>query len=161
MQDAEVRTEPTHRIELVYRRVGAKLWRALLAYSGDPELASDTVAEAFAQALARGHAVRDVERWVWRAGFKIAAGELQRRRRLPPRVPSDRTYEIEVPARELIEALARLSARQRAAIVLHHAADYPIREVASILGSTPGAVKVHLARGRRRLRDLLGDEVDV
>ena len=74
---------------------------------------------------------------------------------------SERTYEIEVPARELIEALSRLSAKQRAAIVLHYAADYPIREVASILASTPGAVKVHLARGRRRLRDLLGDEVDV
>ena len=46
---------------------------------------------------------------------------------------SERTYEIEVPARELIEALSRLSAKQRAAIVLHYAADYPIREVASIL----------------------------
>ena len=62
MQDTEVRTEPSNQIELVYRRVGAKLWRALLAYSGDPELASDAVAEAFAQALGRGHAVRDVQR---------------------------------------------------------------------------------------------------
>lgn len=157
MKDA---TDGTAEIEDVYRRAGAKLWRSVLAYSADPDLASDAVAEAFAQALARGDAVRDVERWVWRAGFKIAAGELHRKRHSRGRTLSERTYEIEVPARELVDALSLLPAKQRAAVVLHHAADYPIREVALMLDSTPGAVKVHLARGRRRLRDLLGDEAD-
>jgi hypothetical protein len=33
-----------------------------------------------------------------------------------------------------------------------------LREVAAILGSTTGAVKVHLARGRRRLRKLLEED---
>ena len=161
MQDARVRTGETSEVERVYREQGARIWRALLAFSGDADVASDSVAEAFAQALARGRAVRDVERWIWRASFKIAAGELQRRRRSSPVLDSDRSpYEMEVPARELVLALRRLSDKQRAAIVLHHAADYPIREVAAILGSTPGAVKVHLARGRRHLREQLGDDPD-
>jgi RNA polymerase sigma-70 factor (ECF subfamily) len=160
VSDTEVGTEPTTELERVYRHVGAKLWRSLLAYSADPELASDAVAEAFAQALARGDAIQDVERWVWRTGFRIAAGELHRRRRSPNGTLREATYEIEVPARQLIDALIALPTKQRAAVVLHHAADYPIREVALILDSTPGAVKVHLARGRRRLRGLLGDEAD-
>ena len=51
------------------------------------------------------------------------------------------TYEMDEPAYDLVVALRSLSPRQRAAVVLHHAADYPIREVAAILGSTPAAVR--------------------
>jgi DNA-directed RNA polymerase specialized sigma24 family protein len=91
MHDVEVRTEPTTEIERAYRRMGAKPWRALLAYSADPEVAADAVAEAFAQALAVGDAIRDVERWVWRAAFKVAAGEFQRRRRSPDWAPPEQT----------------------------------------------------------------------
>jgi len=44
-------------------------------------------------------------------------------------------------------------------VVLHHAAGYPVNDVANLIGSTSPAVRVHLMRGRRRLRELLGDEV--
>jgi RNA polymerase sigma-70 factor (ECF subfamily) len=73
-------------------------------------------------------------------------------------VTTEQGYEMDEPAHDLVVALRALSHRQRAAVVLHHAADYPIREVAAILGSTPAAVKVHLMRGRRRLRELLGED---
>jgi RNA polymerase sigma-70 factor (ECF subfamily) len=144
------------RLERLYREQGGRMWRAALAFAGDAEVASDAVAEAFAQALARGEAIRDAERWVWRTIFRIAAGELKERRRSVP-FEEEGVYMMEEPARELVAALARMSERQRSAVVLHHAVGYPVREVAAILGSTPAAVKVHLMRGRRRLRDLLGD----
>jgi RNA polymerase sigma-70 factor (ECF subfamily) len=147
----------TSEVERLYRVHGAKLWRSLLAYAGDPEIASDTMSEAFAQLLRRGAAVRDPERWLWAAAFRIAAGELQRRRRVEP-LPDTGAYELEEPAIDLIRALQELSRNQRAAVVLHHAAGYPAADVARILGSTPAAVKVHLMRGRRRLRVLLGEE---
>ena len=70
---------PSTSIEALYRQDGDRLWRALLAYDGDPDVASDAVAEAYAQLLRRGGAVRDPQAWVWRAGFRIAAGELKRR----------------------------------------------------------------------------------
>jgi len=54
----------TDRIERLYRERGDRIWRGLLAFSGDPEVASDAVAEAFAQVLRRGDEVRDPERWV-------------------------------------------------------------------------------------------------
>jgi RNA polymerase sigma-70 factor (ECF subfamily) len=134
------------------------VWRAVLAFAGDPEVASDAVAETFAQALRRGNAVRDPGRWVWRTAFRIAAGMLKERRMVGPEQDIGSGYEMEPPALELVEALRRLSPRQRAAVVLHHAGGYPVREVAAILGSTPAAVKVHLKRGRDRLRDSLGEE---
>jgi RNA polymerase sigma-70 factor, ECF subfamily len=65
---------------------------------------------------------------------------------------------MEQPASELMAALAMLSEKQRGAVVLHHAAGYSVKEIADILGSTPAAIKVHLSRGRRRLRTLLEDE---
>jgi RNA polymerase sigma factor (sigma-70 family) len=138
----------------VYREQGDRLWRAVLFFSGDGEVASDAVAEAFAQALRRGEAVRSVEKWVWRTAFRVAAGMLKERGRMSQSVP-ERTYEMPDETVDLVESLRTLSPRQRATIVLHYYADYPIREVASLLGSTPAAVGVHLHRARKRLQTLL------
>ncbi len=145
-------------LERLYREQGERMWRALYAYAGDPEVASDAVSEAFAQALRRGNAIREPDRWVWRSAFRIAAGEMKRRRSEVGGSSAEATYEMEEPARELLEALRSLSPKQRAAVVLHHAGGYPVSEVAAIIGSTTAAVKVHLMRGRRRLRELLEDE---
>jgi len=141
-------------LEGLYRNVGARLWRAVVMYTGDREVASDAVAEAFAQALRRGEAIRDPRRWVWRAAFNIAAGELKRRRRKPVLDQRESAPDPELPIL-LREALAVLSPKQRAAVILHHYAGYPVRDVARIIGSTSSAVGVHLHRGRERLRRLL------
>ena len=93
-------------IERLYRARGDRMWRAVLAFAGDPEVASDAVAEAFAQVLRRGEDVRDPERWVWRAAFRIASGELKERRKRPV-VETIGTYEMEEPARDLVVALGR------------------------------------------------------
>jgi RNA polymerase sigma factor (sigma-70 family) len=114
------------------------------------------VAEAFSQALRRGSAIRSPLPWIWRAAFRIAKGELKERRRQAT-VTFEETYEMEDPAIELIEALGQLPAKQRAALVLYHIADYPVREVALITGSTAAAVRMRLTRARRRLRQLLGE----
>lgn len=145
------------RLERLYRKDGDRLWRAVLAFAGNREIAEDAVAEAFAQALRRGEAVRDPVRWVWRAAFRIAAGELKSRRRRAG-VDLERWYGMEEEAIDLMDALRGLPKKQRAAVVLHHGAGYPVRDVASIIGSTPAAVRVHLSRGRRRLRQLLGGD---
>jgi RNA polymerase sigma-70 factor (ECF subfamily) len=140
-------------IERVYREQSGRLWRAVFAYAGDREIANDAVAEAFMQAIRRGPGLRAPERWVWRVAFRVAAGQLKERRRTVGE--ADAPYEMGEPVLDVLRALARLSPRQRAAIVLHHYAGYPVREVASILGSTPPAVRVHLSVGRKRLRELL------
>jgi RNA polymerase sigma-70 factor (ECF subfamily) len=147
-------------IERLYRERGDRIWRGLLAFAGDPEVASDAVAEAFAQVLRRGEEVRDPERWVWRAAFRIAAGELKDRRRTVETTAAIESYEMEEPARDLVVALGSLSERQRASVILHDAAGYSAREVAKIVGSTEAAVRVHLMRARRRLQELLKHDDD-
>lgn len=147
---------PEHGLELLYREHGGRLWRAVMAFAGDREVANDAVAEAFAQALRRGGELRDPLAWVWKAAFRIAAGELKERGRFSRTWP-DSAYEPAERATDLLAALGRLSAKQRAAVVLHHYAGYPVAEVADIIGSTTAAVKVHLMRGRGRLRELLGE----
>lgn len=144
-------------LEQLYREHGNRLWWALVAFSGDREIASDAESEAFAQALRRGEAIKDPLAWVWRAAFRIAAGELQRRRTVAPPL-ADPSYELPEPAAHVTQALRELPPQQRAAVVLHYYADKPIREIAELLGTSSSTVAVHLHRGRNRLRDLLGDD---
>ncbi len=145
--------------EAVYRAEAAKLWRALVLQTGNREIAGDAVAEAFAQAIARGEAVRKPGAWVWRAAFMIARGEQGRTRTVL-------LAEHEVPVGEpeqmidLVRALSGLSPLQRASTVLHYFAGYSVAETAAILGSTRSAVGVHLFRARGKLRDELGDDDD-
>ena len=149
-----VDTSPRGELERLYRDQRDRMWQAVFAYAGDPEIASDAVAEAFAQALRRGDAIRSPERWLWRTVFRIAAGELQQRNR-GRGPPSEGAYEMDELTSDLVAALRRLPPKQRASVVLHHAAGYPAAEIARIIGSTTGAVHVHLSRGRKRLRELL------
>jgi len=141
-------------VEALYRAQGDRLWRAVWAFAQDPDVASDAVAEAFAQALARGSAIRSPKAWIWRAAFRIAGGMLQQRSRT---VSLDRrgSYEMTDPNGELVWALQKLPKNQRAAVILFYYADHPVREVAAILDSSVIAVRVNLSRGRKRLRQIL------
>lgn len=156
-QDASVTSADLKGLEQVYREQSAKLWRALVAYTGDRGIADDALAEAFAQAISRGGALRTPERWVWIAAFRIAAGELktqeQRAVGHEPRAPAEASEAV-----ELLDALTGLPPKQRAVLVLHYYGGYKSREIALMVGSTAATVRVHLSAGRKRLRALL--EVD-
>ena len=148
-------TEPEQDLAMLYREEGARLWRAVFVYAGDREIAGDAVAEAFAQCARRGEEVRSPAAWVWRAAFRIAAGELQRRSRFGE-MP-ELTYEMPEPS-PIFQALARLSPRQRACVILRYHAGYRAAEIASILGLSPSTVRVHLLQARRRLRSMTEDD---
>lgn len=151
-------TVANHRdaIERLYRDDAGRLWRALLGYTGRPEVASDAVAEAFAQALARDGDLRSPADWVWTAAFRIAAGMLKRAP-LPSSAALRPYEEMPEPVIDLVRCLSLLPARQRLDIVMHDYADRPVKEVAAVLGITNATVYVHLSQGRRRLRELLED----
>jgi RNA polymerase sigma-70 factor (ECF subfamily) len=154
-----MRVKEANEVERVYRERATSIWRALVGYSGDREIANDAVAEAFAQALRRGSELHDVERWIWTAAFRIARGTLQaerRRRDADPPSPETRG-EMPEDALVVVELLRRIPPRQRAVIVLFYYADLPTRQIAQIVGATPATVRVQLSQGRRRLRALLED----
>jgi RNA polymerase sigma-70 factor (ECF subfamily) len=141
-------------VERLFAEESAKIWRSLLLHTGEFELARDATAEAFAQLLRRGNRVRDPRAWVWRAAFRIADRELGGRAHQAVFRAAD-PYEMPEQIVDLVRALRRLPATQREAVVLHHLADRSVAEIAAILGTSRGAVAVHLHRGRRRLRELL------
>lgn len=144
-------------IEGLYRSDGDRLWRAVYAFAGDAEIASDAVAEAYAQLLRRGASVRNPAAWVWRTAFRVSRGALKSRRQGEAVAQSDRSQLDSYIDQDLLDAIGRLPEGQRAAVILFYYADLPVREIADRLGSNSLAVRANLSRGRRRLRDLLGD----
>jgi RNA polymerase sigma-70 factor (ECF subfamily) len=157
MESAVAALEPQTSVETAYRADAERLWRAVFAFAGDPEIASDAVAEAYAQVLHRGAAVRDPAAWTWRAAFRISAGALKRRGPAEPG-PTEPTGQVDQYSDpDLLAALRRLPEAQRAAVILFYYADLPIRDIAARLGSNSLAVRANLSRGRARLRQLLGD----
>jgi RNA polymerase sigma-70 factor (ECF subfamily) len=143
------------------------VWRAVLVMSaGDPGVADDATAEAFARLLAYAEGVRDPVAWVFRAAFGVAAKELGRASKIahgvvPEGVVADQAASA-LPS-ELTQTLLELSPEQRAVVFLHYVADLPVREIARLSGSTTATVKVRLHRARRSLKATMtgGLEVDV
>jgi RNA polymerase sigma-70 factor, ECF subfamily len=141
----------------LYRTTGLALWRAVYAYTGGRrDVADDAVAEAFARAIQQDGVIRRPESWLYRTAFRIAAAELRRTRSLTEL--QDWAHDEPPEVTDLVKALRSLSPNQRAAVFLFYQADLPVREVARLMGTSTAAVKVHLHRGRGRLRELLGDE---
>jgi RNA polymerase sigma-70 factor (ECF subfamily) len=157
MESAVAVIEAGPDIESLYRADADRLWRAIYAFAGDREIASDSVAEAYAQVLRRGAAVRDPAAWVWRTAFQVSRGALKTRRRdeLLTSTPEE-SADTHVD-QDLLTAVRQLPDGQRAAVILFYYADLPVREIADRLGTNSLAVRANLSRGRRRLRDLLGD----
>ena len=153
VDDAQVE-DASENVERVYRTEALKMWRALVGYAGDRQVADDAVAEAFARALRDHASIDDVRTWTWRVAFRLAAAEMKRRER-PDATDVSLSIETSSDAADLVAALRQLPERQRMAVVLHDYADRPTAEVATTLGCSTATVHVHLSRGRKRLRALL------
>ena len=147
------------RVEAAYRAMHPRLWRALLSYAGSADVASDAEAEAFAQAIRRGDQIDDVERWVWRTAFRIAGGLLAERRRVTPLVP-DLAGDASAPLGEFLALLDGLPAQQRACIALRYVGRFTPAEIAELIDTTPGTVRVQLHRAHRALRASIDQEAD-
>ncbi|MFI0409797.1 SigE family RNA polymerase sigma factor [Actinomadura sp. KC216] len=73
-----------------------------------------------------------------------------------PDAPSAEAGAIgELERSAVIDALSRLPARQREALVLRYYADLSEAEIANAMGISRGAVKSHTARGMTALRNVL------
>jgi RNA polymerase sigma factor (sigma-70 family) len=130
-----------------------------------PSDAGDVVANAVAKTLgARSwSSIENPRAYVYRAVYReamslrrSAARRAVRHRTDAERLAAaDRAVTDDVVPSGVIDAIAQLSDRQRAVVVLTYWADRSITEVALVLGTSEGAVKKHLARARAALRELL------
>lgn len=155
-----------HDFDAFYAASAQRITTQVHAMIGDRDEAQECVQEAFTRAWAQRSRFAEVEHreaWIRTTAYRLAVSRWRRAvrgRRQPDRAlqgggvvhgPSE-TYVA------LVAALRKIPAAQRQAVVLHHLADLPVRDVATELGIPENTVKTRLRRGRAALAELLGDE---
>ncbi|WP_405146710.1 sigma-70 family RNA polymerase sigma factor [Sphaerisporangium sp. NBC_01403] len=78
----------------------------------------------------------------------------------PPERSSEQAFLITERHRDLLEAVGRLSRRQREALVLRYWLDLSEREIADAMGVSPGSVKSHTSRAIAALGRALEENDD-
>ncbi|MFF1531360.1 sigma-70 family RNA polymerase sigma factor [Cellulomonas sp. NPDC058312] len=136
--------------------------RALTLAVGDPGLAEEAAAEAFARALNAWDAVSRMERpaaWV----HTVALNEVRRtwrrarlERRYVQRLREEREEAPALPDDALWHAVAALPPRTRTAVALRYIADLTEPQVAEAMNISRGTVASTLSTARQRLAAALG-----
>ena len=134
--------------------------RVVLASTGDPVLAEELVAEAFARAWSSWPSVRrhPVPRaWVIRTALNVRVSRWRRRRREVEYTGQDAAAAAEAAGVDaaLMRVLMRLPVRQRQVVALRVFLDLDTERTAQVLGIAAGTVKVHLFRAVAALREQL------
>ena len=127
--------------------------------------AEDVLMDTLVAALDRGASLRDpaaLRRWLLKIATNEALGRQRRFRRVTwvqvmPDLPGPTIDATEHVA--LIQGLAALPIRSRAAVVLHYYADLPVADVAAAMGTSQNTVKSQLRTGLARLRESLETSV--
>ena len=129
--------------------------------TGSTTLAEELVQDAFADVLCRFDEVRAPEAYLRRAVMSRCTSWVRRRaveRRHGERLRAEVPHWSDSATVEVMDAIGRLSTRQRAAIVLRYFGDWSEREIADALGCRPGTVKSLLSRATTQLTKELKDE---
>ena len=122
------------------------------------EEAEDVTQEALLRAYLGMSQLRDPDRFVgWLCGIAVNLAKMRLRRlALQRRVAVGAETAVADDERELLrtvqDAVELLPPAQRDAVVLHYVDDLSCEEIARLLGTTPGAVRVRLHRARAQLR---------
>jgi len=156
-------------IEALYQRYRVRIFRAVAGVVSDSAAAEDLTQETFERAWRARDSYRggpgEVGAWLYRIAMNAAMSWLRRQRLaklLPTRIVSGSdpgTESLErVEDRHLADvALAALSPKLRAAVVLTYYSDLTRREVASALGIPPGTVASRLVTAQRMMRAALAE----
>ncbi|MGI8434261.1 MAG: RNA polymerase sigma factor [Nocardioidaceae bacterium] len=129
-------------------------------YSKAEEIAQD----AFVSLLENWKKVAQYDRpgaWVRRVAIRLATRAAKREAQGAQLAAAWPTVaDVQPVDLDLMAAIRQLPPRQRAVIALFYIEDLPVSEVADILSCGTATVSVHLHRARKRLTELLGEEVE-
>jgi RNA polymerase sigma-70 factor (sigma-E family) len=147
----------------------AALLRMAYLLTGDAHAAEDLLQAALTTTYLHWGGLRDEQAGEAYVRTVLVRTHLRWRRRrwrseLPTAEPqgtaADDPYRAADDRDRLRRALARLTARQRACVVLRYYADVSEAEVADMLGIAPGTVKSTTARALERLREEYADPTE-
>ncbi len=161
-------------VEAVYQLYGDRLYRYLLARTGDPDTAADLSTELFVRMIQHIGRFRPDQRrpaasfsgWLYRIAANLLTDHYRSRSRSPVALSDDlpapgrasdpqRLAEQHEAAADLSVALDQLSEEQRLVIVGKFAEEMSNAEIAAWLGKSEGAVKSLQHRALRTLGRLL------
>lgn len=156
-----MRPEDRADFEWLFRAAFPGIHRTLTQMMRDPARAEEVTQDAFVRLLEHWPEVssyQQPEAWVRRVAIRMAVRQVRRESGRAPReqaaaaAPSPPVVE---PDLDLADAVASLTPRQRAAVVLHYYEDLPVHEVARVLAVSESTVKQHLFRARAHLVEQL------
>lgn len=137
-----------------------RVCRAQLSVAADRE---DAVQEAILRAWQKRHTLREpryFNSWLIRILLNECHDAQRRRRRCVPMEALPEPKKDEDPRLEALrDALEALDEKQRLCVLLYYIEGYSVQEVARMLNIGESAVKQRLLRGRRKLKDMLSEEV--
>ena len=139
--------------------VGAerRLLRSAYLLTGDLHAAEDLVQEALVKVALRWERLRDGNPTAYARTIVVRdhVSRWRRRRDVPIAAPTDLAAVSSDPDTAMVvrRALARLTPKQRAVVVLRHFDDLGVDEVAAILCVSAGTVKSQNAAALARLRE--------
>lgn len=137
-----------------------RICRSQLRDAADRE---DAVQEAIFCAWRKQKALRDPGRfdaWLIRILVNECHDAQRRRKRyVLTEAPPEPANRPDDGAGELWDALEALEEKQRLCMLLHYIEGYSVKEVSRMLNLGESAVKLRLMRGRKRLKEMLTEEV--
>jgi RNA polymerase sigma factor (sigma-70 family) len=154
--------------DVLFERYGAPLHGYLWRLLGDRALVDDLTQTTFLSLVRARGRFRPGARfrpWLYAIATNAARDHLRRTHErltatgeLPADAASEEAPEPDAPLDAAVQrALAQLPESWRTVVVMHRFEELPFAEIAEVLGTTEGAVKVRAHRGYERLRELLGD----
>jgi len=149
-------------------RLFAFIWRMVRDHHDAEDICQDAFLKAFAS-LASFSSEYRFSTWLFTIAYRVCLNRLRRKRALTGEVDfaalpflagedSEPAFESEdaTRVRELIwEAVNRLSAPQRACVLLFYRHEMSCQEISRIVQLPLATVKSHLHRARAKLRDML------
>jgi uncharacterized protein len=119
----------------------------------------DVMQETFLRAYLGISRLRDADRfggWLCGIGVNLAKMRLRQRAARPSVAVGGVAAAVDLEERELLhtvqDAVALLPPGQRDVVLMHYLEDLSCEEIARLLGTTPGAIRVRLHRARAQLR---------
>lgn len=153
-----------------YTATATRVVGYLYVVLGSVAEAEDAAQEAYTRAWLRWSRVRgydDPEAWVRAVGFRVAMSSW---RKTKNRLTAHRTSggdrsgaqvpDLSPDRLVVVDALRRIPAEQRRALVLFHLLGLTVTEIAEETGAPVGTVKARLSRGRKALAPYVSEFAD-
>lgn len=177
---ARIRAGDDHAFELVYRALAEELINFAASLVGEMAVARDVVGDVFIDVWTRRASWAPqggVHAYLFLAVRHRAMNALRDRRRhdlthrvigltdespgmAAPAMPVDRALDRAEQIGMVLQTLARLPEARRMAMTLRWRHELSIAEIAEAMGISQDAVKQHLSRGLRTLKQLLPDGLE-